>query len=124
MVAECSFCQTTAPTAVQEWMVRAMREKLIELLMDMPFGNSTYEAEERHMEATADYLIANGVTIQQWIPVAERLPEEMDKVLAIAEGVRITAVLKSGTWLSSWNHDVVEAKVTHWMPLPEAPRGN
>jgi hypothetical protein len=40
-----------------------MREKLIELLMDMPFGNSTYEEEERHMEDLADYLIANGVTL-------------------------------------------------------------
>ena len=40
-----------------------MREKLIELLMDMPSGNSTYEEEERRMEAVADYLIANGVTI-------------------------------------------------------------
>ena len=40
-----------------------MREKLIELLLDMPFGNSTEESEERHARDTADYLIANGVTI-------------------------------------------------------------
>lgn len=43
-----------------------MREKLIELLMDMPSGNSTYEEEERRMEAVADYMIANGVTIPVW----------------------------------------------------------
>lgn len=38
-------------------------EKLIELLLDMPFGNSTEEAEERHASDTADYLVDNGVTI-------------------------------------------------------------
>ena len=38
-----------------------MREKLVELLMDMPFGNSTEEAEERHARDTADYLIDNDV---------------------------------------------------------------
>lgn len=46
------------------------REKVIELLLDMPFGNSTEEAEERHASDTADYLIDNGVTVQKqgrWI---------------------------------------------------------
>lgn len=58
-----------------------------------------------------------------WISVKERLPEEMDKVFAVVSGVRITAVLKGGVWLSSWNHDIVNDEVTHWMPLPEAPKG-
>jgi hypothetical protein len=45
------------------------REKLIELLandncpMFMVFGDS--------MDGLVDYLIANGVTIQRWIPVSE-----------------------------------------------------
>ncbi len=41
-----------------------MREKLIELLMDMPSGHRTYEETERYAEDVADYLIANGVTVQ------------------------------------------------------------
>ena len=40
-----------------------MREKLIGLLNDMPFGHSTYEEEARHMEDLGDYLIANGVIV-------------------------------------------------------------
>ena len=48
---------TTAPTAVQRWMVMGMREKLIELLA----GFSIDTAEE--VEFVADYLIANGFTI-------------------------------------------------------------
>lgn len=36
------------------------------------FGDVTY-AQQLEMEA--DYLIENGVTVQRWIPVTERLPE-------------------------------------------------
>ena len=55
------------------------KEKLIELLehddcpLFMVFGDN--------MNGLADYLISNGVTFQQWIPVTERLPEEGDRCL-------------------------------------------
>lgn len=55
------------------------RGKLIELLSY--FGDG-YVAENRHIVCDtkiceiADHLIANGVTIQKWIPVTERLPQE------------------------------------------------
>ena len=50
---------TTAPTAVQRWMVMGMREKLIELLRNCP-----YRPRPNMMwELIADHLIANGVTI-------------------------------------------------------------
>ena len=52
-----------------------MREKLIELidqvLRCLPWGEiSSHTAED-----IADRLIDNGVTIQRWIPVTERLPD-------------------------------------------------
>ena len=58
------------------------REKLIELITDIeneivrayPYTTNTFRIEE-----TADHLLANGVTIQKWIPVSERLPE-LDKM--------------------------------------------
>lgn len=55
-----------------------MREKLIELIID-GFTKCTKPHEvyaQLDLEALADYLLANGVTIQQWIPVEERLLEE------------------------------------------------
>ena len=52
-----------------------VKEKLLELLMDKPFGRATEEEETEHIEDVADYLVANGVTVQEWIPVTERLPE-------------------------------------------------
>ena len=46
-----------------------IREKLASLIHFFS-GGSDYAAAY-----LADKLIANGVTIQQWIPVSERLPE-------------------------------------------------
>ena len=62
---------TTAPTAVQRWMVMGMREKLIELIGQVQDDGCDYSncfgAWDRpdHIENSvlADHLIANGVTI-------------------------------------------------------------
>ncbi len=60
---------------------------------------------------------------QKWIPVTERLPEESGEYLAYCGGydgicVLYYEILKTkGKWRSKWK------EVTHWMPLPEAPKG-
>ena len=100
------------------------REKLIELIVDVE--NQLYEAypyttDQFRIEQTADYLIANGVTVQQWIPATERLPEE---------GVTVAVLTKSGgRMLMRYNHrfhrwqcNNSRTTVTHWMPLPEPPK--
>ena len=119
-----------------------MREKLIELLDDFAYDLSKYVSQSKyfivdnHMEL-ADHLIANGVTIQKWIPVTDRLPDnkEHDWVLAqVVEDNGYTHLPKvmeyrqalndwyeeTYGWLSSHNGLFV---VTHWMPLPEPPSG-
>lgn len=60
-------------------VVRMMvdREKLIELLREVQYLGGL---EER----IADHLIANGVTVQRWIPVTERRPEENDVYMVSA----------------------------------------
>ena len=40
-----------------------MREKLIDLLMDLPITRLTYEEMEKYSGDVADYLLATGVTI-------------------------------------------------------------
>ena len=57
------------------------KEKLIELLDTIhhkPLGKTYQE----RIETIADFLIANGVTVQRWIPVTERLPEERVSIFA------------------------------------------
>ena len=47
-----------------------MKNELIELIQEAVGGCATYWAGR-----IADHLLANGVTIQRWISVEERLPE-------------------------------------------------
>lgn len=72
----------------------------------------------------ADFLIANGVTIQRWIPVTERLPEnDRQRVLAVCIGDYPIGYPKidtdryvRGHWVRYGND------VTHWMPLTKSPK--
>ena len=48
-----------------------VREKLIEILRKPIFPRELADP----IEAVADYLLDNGVTVQEWIPVTERLPD-------------------------------------------------
>ena len=112
------------------------REKLIELLRSA-YGtsfNAPY-LREHELEPLADHLVANGVTVaynlspteQQWIPVTERLPEEWTNVLALSEcgfcEVAVYLGCYSNKWRVTWNHDMLDVKITHWMPLPPRPKG-
>ena len=100
------------------------REKLVELMMDMPYGRGTEEEETAHIESVADYLIANGVTVQEWISVKDRLPERFVYVLVMTDfGEAAVARLKgNGRWYIGWDNDQY-AGITHWMPLPQPPKG-
>ena len=48
-----------------------IREQLMNLIDDLqPHEGKTFA------EALADHLIANGVTVQRWIPTSEKLPKQ------------------------------------------------
>lgn len=100
------------------------------------------EYSEEIVEEIAEHLIENGVTVQRWIPVTERLPEAERiawtkkhpdtalKVLAIIQGSDQAAELwysgifegKPSFWALSYNGEsTVSYAVTHWMPMPKLP---
>jgi hypothetical protein len=110
-----------------------MREKLIELLGGVQSYGVKHTYEEtassmgfRENDEVADHLIANGVTIQKWIPVTERLPEKGVLVLCIgARGGmflgRSPNLLSDGTAHFCVPNARSCRYATYWMPLPEPP---
>ena len=56
-----------------------VREKLVELLADAGMGKT----ERNFLE---DQLIDNGVTVQEWISVKDRLPDEHESLFARYKG--------------------------------------
>lgn len=111
-----------------------MREKLIELLRN---AKVAMKAENLSCDIArnmfvVDFMMANGVTIQEWIPVTERLPEEEGGQVMLARMYRgkryveIGEILSDGTVLSYSDDYKIHPKehiVTHWMPLPTPPKG-
>ena len=92
-----------------------VREKLVELLdrfvYDEWYGNGDI----------AEKLISNGVTVQEWIPVDDRLPENIaNRVLVVCErsnGV-FYAHYEKPFWINLETDKPFISTVTDWMPLP------
>lgn len=98
------------------------REKLVELLRGCPYR----PRPNCLWELIADYLIANGVTVQQWISVKDRLPEQTEPataVLGITKKGRCHIVYYyKGVTDDRFTgfYDIgLKVDVTHWMPLPQ-----
>ena len=91
------------------------REKLIEILSVPIYPHLDADPAE----VVADYLIDNGVTVQKWIPVSERLPEDDSHVLVARKNGDVDTDMHIYTW---WKVGPVERNITHWMPLPEPPK--
>ena len=94
-----------------------VREKLIDLILD---AKRTDPETGRFTEYIADYLVSNGVTVQEWIPVTERLPDWRDgKVLVFTKyGFSICERTVNNGWRgqhANW--------ITNWTYLPQPPKG-
>ena len=115
-----------------------VREKLIDLLTGYSIDTKP------DVEYVADHLIANGVTVQEWIPVTERLPQEDGSYLVTINSfngrkyIDVRWFAKDGetvdeyelagqknVWYyydSEWGYISIDS-VTHWMSLPRLPKG-
>ena len=122
-----------------------VREKLVELLKSVlpNFRNNMAYWGEKPIYEFADCLLANGVTVQEWISVDDRLPEDSGYYLVVYrdkynESISIDFDMyvkcNIGEWWESefacdiakpflWATRLQEQEVTHWMPLPQPPKG-
>ena len=106
-----------------------VREKLVELLEPHMSGLAC-EYESGSCELTscrscnakniADHLIANGVTVQEWISVDDRLPEPKENAICINRH----GDMMIGTYTEwGWMFPCYFESPTHWMPMPQPPKG-
>ena len=119
------------------------KDKLVERL------DIIIQPGQRTLGDIASYLISNGVMVQEWISVKDRLPEYPGHYLVctsinywhggcmdINENHKYypngTPVGYDGSTMSvldcyydvagHWNR-VCDSHVTHWMPIPQPPKG-
>ena len=112
-----------------------VREKLVELI----FSSLCRHIDKscKLAENIADDLIANGVTVQEWIPASEPPKKITNKVIVLCKngymgfghyedykGERTWYNLESGKPFTDWDLEDCESyEVTHWMPLQQPAKG-
>lgn len=66
--------------------------------------------------------LKNGVTAQEWISVKDRLPEKGGSYLVFSN--KSKTVFTAHYWLGDrWANRANGQFITHWMPLPQPPKG-
>ena len=87
-----------------------VREKLVELLDRFVYDDWYSNGD------IAEKLIANGVTVQEWISVKDRLPKPFENVIVFRDGKISIDYNEGNGWFA---YDFNGKRVTHWMPLPQ-----
>ena len=116
-----------------------VREKLVELLSEIIDGgfkwhNHLYESgEQLNNDDIASFLIDNGVTVQEWVSVKDKLPENDGQYLIFTtqyftpdhideidhiDGIEISGYSKRFGFLSK---NGLHAK--YWCEMPQPPKG-
>ena len=99
-----------------------VREKLVELIESARYWGSNTSEE------IADNLLDSGVTVQEWVSVKDRRPEAGGYVVCIAKRnpfsrfMPMVARIEKNGWVNPITEQYI-SEVTHWMPLPEPPKG-
>ena len=99
-----------------------VREKLVEMIESARYWGSNTSEE------IAENLLENGVTVQEWISVKDRLPEAGGYVVCIAKRnpfsrfMPMVARIEKNGWVNPITGQYI-SEVTHWMPILQPPKG-
>ena len=102
-----------------------VREKLVELFYD---NNVRCDQKIEGLADDVMDIIANGVMVQKWISVDDRLPENGGYVVCIAKRnpfsrfMPMVARIEKNGWVNPITEQYI-SEVTNWMPLPDLPKG-
>ena len=103
-----------------------VREKLIEILRKPIFPHELADP----IEAVADYLLDSGVTVQEWISVNDKLPNDREWVIVWHTGYDTPKKAKYKDYFAPFlpvflidGDNGNKGEVTHWQPMPQPPKG-
>ena len=115
-----------------------VREKLVDIVCDPAQINGCIHRCNHPpcamVSDIVDALIENGVTVQEWISVKDRLPDQSGEVLVIVSGnpqknITLNCAYELAEydpydgWIMEMWPEWEDAVVTHWMPIPQPPKG-
>ena len=102
-----------------------VREKLVEQAISHFWYGVSHDIFSEPVTTYAKLAIEalkkeNGVTVQEWISVNDRLPEQGEEAICIAADGDMM-IGKYTEW--GWMFPCYFEDLTHWMPLPQPPKG-
>ena len=109
-----------------------VREKLVEQAISHFWYGVSHDIFSEPVKTYAKLAIEalekeNGVTVQEWISVKDRLPKPWEQVLIYSRHDFCESAFYIGVpgkWRVTWNHEMLDAdSVTHWLPLPQPSKG-
>ena len=115
-----------------------VREKLVEILKQAPYEGKVLDEWwwEEKIKRIADHLISNGVTVQEWVSVKDKLPPYNHNVLVYRPNMAMKIFVDNygayygeddDEWHEGWKKygKDIHGKpiITHWAYLPQPPKG-
>ena len=107
-----------------------VRKKLVELLQNAKdaMKSENLSCDIARNMFVVDFMMANGVTVQEWVSVDDELPDVGGYVVCIAKRnpfsrlMPMVARIEKNGWVNPITEQYI-SEVTHWMPMPELPKG-
>ena len=101
------------------------KEKLVELLQNAKAAmkSENLSCDIARNMFVVDFMMSNGVTVQEWVSVEDMLPEAGGYVVCIAKRnpfsmfMPMVARIEKNGWVNPITEQYI-SEVTHWMPLP------
>ena len=101
-----------------------VREKLIEIVKKAAYSSLPSNTEDFHLNMFVTNLLAHGVTVQEWISVDERLPENFISVLGyMTDAGEFPTVRECYTVGNAFFFPALGDvhPVSHWCEMPQQP---
>ena len=92
-------------------------EKLVELFYD---NNVRCDQKIEGLADDVIDIIANGLTVQEWVSVKDKLPEENTTVIVATDNGIVFQCLYAYDGWDLWDDN--DVNITHWQPMPQPPK--